>query len=78
MSPFANARDLKKRDLSPESKAQNSSSFKKPYDKPKLNAWGIWNRDGNAVAMAYIQGPALRVLQGKSEIELNALLAKVM
>jgi hypothetical protein len=58
MSPFANARDLKKRDLSPDSKTHNSSSSKKPCDKLN-NIWQRWNRDGNAVAMAYIQGPAL-------------------
>jgi hypothetical protein len=76
MSPFANARDLKKRDLSPDSKTHNSSASKKPCEKLN-NIWQRWNRDGNAVATAYIHGPALRVLQEKSDVELDALLAKV-
>ncbi len=74
MSPFANARDLKKRDLSLDSKTHKSSPSKKPCDKHN-STWQRWIRDGNAVAMAYANGPALRVLQGKSDIELDALLA---
>jgi hypothetical protein len=41
------------------------------------NVWQRWQRDGTAVAMAYIMGPALKVIQGKSDVELDALLAKV-
>ncbi len=77
MSPFANTKDLKKRDLSPGSKTHNSSSSKKPCASNN-NAWQRWNRDGNAAAMAYINGPPQRVLQGKSDVELDALLAKVI
>ncbi len=76
MSPFANAKDLKKRDLSPGSKTHNSSTSKKPCASIN-NVWQRWQRDGNTVAMVYINGPALRVLQGKSDVELDALLAKV-
>ncbi len=41
------------------------------------SAWQNWNRDGNQSATAYSHGPVVRVLQGKSLIELDALLAKV-
>ena len=69
---------MKKRDLSPEYQTHNnSSSFKKPYEKSRLNAWGTWNRDGNQVATACGQRSVLTLLQGKSPVELDALLAKV-
>jgi hypothetical protein len=78
MSPFVNTRDTKKRDLSPEYKTHgDSSSFKKPHPKPRFStAWQKWNRDGNLAAKDYGHGPVMRVLQGKSIIEQNALLAK--
>ncbi len=79
MSPFVNTRDTKKRDLSPEYKTHSdSSSFKKPHPKPRLStAWQNWNRDGTLAAKDYSHGPVVRMLQGKSIIELDALLAKV-
>jgi hypothetical protein len=75
-SPFTNARDVKKRDLSPDSKTNISSTSKKSCANTN-NVWQRWQRDGTAVAMAYIHGPALKVLQGKSNVELDVLLAKV-
>ncbi len=66
MSPFANARDLKKRDLSPGSKTNHSSTSKKSCLSSN-NVWQRWQRDGTAVAMAYIHGPALKVLQGNED-----------
>ncbi len=79
MSPFVTAKDTKKRDLSPEYKTHSdSSSFKKLHPKPKFStAWQNWNRDGSLTAKDYGHGPVLRVLQGKSIIELDAILAKV-
>jgi hypothetical protein len=79
-SPFVNSRDTMKRDLSPEHKTHSSSSsLKKPHGKPNYSvAWQNWNRDGNQAATTYSHGPVLlRVLQGKSLVELGALLAKV-
>ena len=75
-SPFPNPRDVKKRDLSPDSKTNISSTSKKSCANTN-NVWQRWQRDGTAVAMAYIHGPALKVLQGKSSVELDVLLAKV-
>jgi hypothetical protein len=79
MSPFVNTRDTKKRDLSLEYKTHSdSSSFKKPHPKTRFStAWQNWNRDGNLAAEDYGHGPVVRVLQGKSIIELDAFLAKV-
>ncbi len=79
MSPFVYTKDTKKRDLSPEHKAlSDSSSFKKPHPKPRFSpAWQNWNRDGTLAAKDYGYGPVVRLLQSKSIIELDALLAKV-
>jgi hypothetical protein len=79
MLPFVNTKDTKKRDLSPEHKAHSDSfSFKKPHPKPRFStAWQNWNRDGTLAAKDYGYGPVVRLLQSKSIIELDALLAKV-
>ncbi len=79
MSPFVNAKYVKKRNLSPEYKMHSdSSSFKKPNPKPVFSiAWKNWNRDGNLAANKYGQGPIVRFLQSRSIIELNALLVRV-
>ncbi len=63
MSPFVNARDSKKRDLSPGSKTNHSSTSKKSFVSSN-NVWQQWQREGPAVAMAYINGPALKYFKG--------------
>jgi hypothetical protein len=79
MSPFVNAKDVKKRNLSPEYQTHSdSSSFKKPNPKPVFSiAWKNWNRDGTLAANKYGQGPLVRFLQTRSMIELDALLVRV-
>ena len=70
---------MKKRNLSPEYQTHNdSSTFKKPNPKPVFSiAWKNWNRDGTLAANKYGQGPMVRFLQSRSQIELDALLSKV-
>jgi hypothetical protein len=62
MSSFVNAKDVKKRNLSPEYKThRDSSSFKKPNPKPVFSiAWKNWNRDGTLAANKYGQANGAR------------------